>query len=500
MVVKEGFDVIVVGGGPAGSTVSTLMAQKGHRVLLLEKEKFPRYQIGESLLPATIEGICCLLGVRDEVVSYGFYPKNGGTFIWGKTSEPWSFRFDSSDIQPVLDDIYKNKEAKAFQVKRADFDNILIKNAAKKGVVVKAPALLKQVIFKDEHVDSVKYKFEGVEYNAKCRYLVDASGNHSTLYQHVGERVFSELFNNVAIYSYFDGGERLPEPDSGNILAVAFEKGWFWYIPLEPNLTSVGAVIGRNYYDQNKKSIKDFYFKLITECPVIKKYIGNSNLSKRDMYKHIRVRKDYSYTNTKLWKKGIVLIGDAACFVDPVFSSGVHLATYSALLAARSINSIFSGVLSEDEAFGEFEWRYRREFSNFYNFLVSFYDIEQNKEQYFWSAKKITNSKEKDNIAFINLVSGYSTDTLGANIRDSNYISRLSKLKNLFNESLPELVKENKECTSDEVSLQGFMKGFRQELVIIHAQSAGLNLEKKIGSIGKYVSSDDFLMWERVDG
>jgi halogenation protein CepH len=123
-------------------------------------------------------------------------------------------------------------------------------------------------------------------------------------------------------------------------------------------------------------------------------------------YGEVRVRNDYSYSHTKFWRPGLALIGDAACFIDPVFSSGVHLATYSALLAARSVNTCLGGLLSEEKVFAEFENRYRREYRYFYDFLVAFYDMDQDLDAYYWSARKVTNSEERGNEAFIRLVAG----------------------------------------------------------------------------------------------
>src|SRR5262249_48607078 len=128
------------------------------------------------------------------------------------------------------------------------------------------------------------------------------------------------------------------------------------------------------------------------------------------MYGEIRTRKDYSYTHNRFWIPGAVLVGDAACFIDPVFSSGVHLATYSALLAARSINTVLAGKLDEARCFEEFERRYRREYGHFYEFLVAFYDMHQQTESYFWKARKVLNTDERDNDAFVRLVAGMSAE------------------------------------------------------------------------------------------
>jgi halogenation protein CepH len=145
----------------------------------------------------------------------------------------------------------------------------------------------------------------------------------------------------------------------------------------------------------------------IDSCAIVKEYLQSATRVTEGNYGKFRVRKDYSYTNKRFWAPGVVLIGDAACFIDPVFSSGVHLATYSALLAARSINTLLSGGgIDENACFDEFERRYRREYGNFYEFLLAFYDMHQDKESYFWTARKVLNTEEKANDAFIRLVAG----------------------------------------------------------------------------------------------
>lgn len=237
--------------------------------------------------------------------------------------------------------------------------------------------------------------------------VADASGNLSNIHKHTGgKRVYSEFFQNVALFGYFEGGKRLPEPRSGNILSAAFDDGWFWYIPLSDTLTSVGAVIARDRADIIQGDPEKALLTLVDRCPEIRDMLSDATRVTEGPYGEIRVRKDYSYSNTTFWSPGLVLVGDAACFVDPVFSSGVHLATYSGLLAARSINSVLAGDVDEERSFAEFEKRYRREYGLFYEFLVGFYDLHHDENSYFWQAKKITNTGSTDVEAFVELVGG----------------------------------------------------------------------------------------------
>jgi FAD-dependent halogenase len=214
--VTEVFDVVVIGGGPGGSTTSTLIAQQGHRVLLLEKEKFPRYQIDESLLPSTVHGIARLLGVSDRLRAAGFTVKNGGTFRWGINSAPWTFSFAVSRR-------FAGPTSFAYQVERMRFDQILLDNARKHNVDVRESCAVVSVVDDGARVGGVQYvDGDGRERTALATYVVDASGNRSRTYRHVGgQRRYSELFRNLALFGYFKGGKRLPAPDSGNILSAA---------------------------------------------------------------------------------------------------------------------------------------------------------------------------------------------------------------------------------------------------------------------------------------
>ncbi|PZS15292.1 MAG: tryptophan halogenase [Pseudonocardiales bacterium] len=397
----ENVDVVVVGGGPAGATVSTLVARQGHRVLLVEKQKFPRYQIGESLLPSTIHGVCRILGVADELERAGFKRKRGGTFKWGASPEPWEFSFA---VSPRL----AGPTSFAYQVERSKFDSILLDNARRSGVDVREGHAVSEVLEENGRVVGVRYEDDdGQSREARARYVVDASGNGSRIHRVVGgKRNYSDFFRNIAVFGYFEGGGRLPAPKDGNIFSATFDEGWIWYIPLADNLTSVGAVVGRENAKEIQGDAAGAWRRMLKSCPEIHALLDGVDQVTQGQYAEVRVRKDYSYWKDRFWSPGMILVGDAACFVDPVFSSGVHLATYSALLAARSINSCLDGTLTEDRGFGEFEARYRREYGLFYEFLVSFYDMHHDQQSYFWEAKKITNCRGNELRAFVELVGG----------------------------------------------------------------------------------------------
>src|SRR5882757_5245582 len=367
----EAFDVVVAGGGPAGSTAASLVAMQGHRVLLVEKEVFPRYHVGESLLPSTVHGVCRMLGVTDELAETNFPVKRGATFQWGGRPEPWAFSFEAS---PRL----TGSTSFAYQADRARFDEILLNNAKRKGVVVREGCSVTAVVEAGDRVTGLRYTDSGGgEHEVSARFVIDASGHESPLFSSVGgTRDHAESFRGLALSGYFGNGcKRLPEPRSGDVLSVAFGSGWFWYVPLFGGLTSVGAVVREERAEKLQDDREEAFKTLIAECPTISDLLSEGMRVTAGKYGQLRIREDYAYHQTTFWRPGMILVGDAACSLDPLFSSGVHLATYSALLAARSINSVLAGDLDEKTALTEFEARYRREFGAFSELLTAFHTM-----------------------------------------------------------------------------------------------------------------------------
>jgi halogenation protein CepH len=228
---------------------------------------------------------------------------------------------------------------------------------------------------------------------------------------------------------------------------------------------------------------------------MISDYLADAKRVTEGQYSELRVRKDYSYSNTKFWSPGMVLVGDSACFVDPIFSSGVHLATYGALLAARSINSILDGVADEETSFREFEERYRREYGVFYEFLVSFYDMHVDENSYFWSAKKVTDSTTTDLESFVSLVGGVSSAEsalAGTEVLAQHYKSRSSE----FAAAVDQLV-ANKEQSmvpliKSSIVKHAMQEGAKEQARVLLGKDAGPDLPLFEGGL---VPSPDGLGW-----
>jgi FAD-dependent halogenase len=322
-------------------------------------------------------------------------------------------------------------------------------------------------------------RFAGVVYSdqdgnrgvAKARYIVDASGHQTAFARHVGERIYSKFFQNIAVFGYFLNAKRMPPPNEGNIFCAAFQDGWFWYIPLSDTLTSVGAVVAKENAAKFKNGHESALYGFIDACPQIKDLLSSATRVTEGQYGEVRVRKDYSYCNTKFWAPGLVLVGDAACFIDPVFSSGVHLSTYSAFIAALSINTCLKVQLSEERCFEEFELRYRREFGRFYDFLIAFYDIDQDLDSYYWTARKVINSEEKGNEAFIQLVSGLGAGEMLYSSSEEFMNARHGLGQTLFPASSGGEVRMAIEDNLANTKRREFMDDFLREVVKLQAQA-----------------------------
>ncbi|HLG59856.1 MAG TPA: tryptophan 7-halogenase [Vicinamibacterales bacterium] len=491
---EECFDAVVVGAGPAGATASTIIALRGHRVLLLEKETLPLYKVGESLLPSTIHGICSILGVTEELKAANFVHKLGGTFRWGKNKEPWTFSFAASSE-------FDGPTSHAYQVERMKFDKILVDNARRKGVDVREQHAVSDVIVEDDRVVGVQVTDDrGQPVTVRAKYVLDGSGHGTWLAKHVGKRVDSKFFRNLAVFGYFRNGKRLPPPRSGNIFCAAFEKGWIWYIPLSSELTSVGVVIGQEHAGVLHKDKQVAFAELLDQCEPIRELLTDAQRVTEGPYGEVRVRKDFSYCHTAFWRPGLALIGDAACFIDPVFSSGVHLATYSGLLAARSVNTWLAGGVSEQRAFTEFQNRYLREYKYFHDFLVAFYDLEQDLDSYYWSARKVLSAPDAGAEAFIRLVGGIGTgEKLSAGSRAAAPTSELSKhlFPGAFGAS--DMYMDGDESSDgrygDAELRDAFMQNLTAEAVQMQSQAIGVPMQSRPMFENGLVPSADGFEW-----
>jgi FAD-dependent halogenase len=349
----EQFDVIVVGGGPAGSTVASFLNKMGHRVLLLERETFPRHHIGESMIAATLD-ILAEIGLEAKLAAANFPVKSGGCFVWGKPETPWCIRFAEIPGRPT-----------SYQVKRSVFDKILLDHAAEAGVDVRQGHRVTDVIRdEDGRVTGVRFRdAEGVERGATARYTVDASGLTAVIANRISRRMPVEELKNMCLYGYWRGHHQAPfglggdirPTDRNNIIIKMLADGWLWFIPLgQPGDTdddprnreiSVGFVAPRKNLPEagGKAALEQFYLEHVRSSPEWSYLLETTTYSGE-----FHTIKDWSYRSEQMAGAGYFAVGDASCFVDPILSSGVFLAVLYAKMCAIGIHTILTTDAPEE--------------------------------------------------------------------------------------------------------------------------------------------------------
>jgi len=325
MAADDARDVVVIGGGPAGATVSTLLAQQGCRVQLFERERFPRFHIGESLIPETY-WVLKRLNMLPKMQQSPFVKKYSVQFVnaSGKLSAPFYFW----DNKP-------HECSQTWQVVRSEFDQMMLNNAREHGVDVHEGVRVVEVLFDGDRAVGIRIRPEsGPDRDVPARVVVDASGQNGLLQNKLRLRVWDPVLNKGAIWTYWEGAYRDTGRDEGAtmVLQTADRKGWFWYIPLHGNIISVGVVAPFDLLFKGRGPYAQTYEEEVERCPAVKQRVSGATR----VTGHFAT-KDYSYRSTQVSGNGWVLVGDALTFLDPLYSSGVLLALRSGEMAADAI-------------------------------------------------------------------------------------------------------------------------------------------------------------------
>ena len=320
---QKSCDVLVIGSGPAGSTIGALLAQSGIDVVLLEKEHHPRFHIGESLLPNNMP-MLDKLGIRREVESIGM-KKYGATFTspWHKKTMEFSFARALDKTLPL-----------AYQVRRSVFDEILAKNAAVKGARLLEGSRALEVEFLPQGGAKVKVQGEDGETLWTTKFVVDASGRDTLLASQFGIKHSNLRHNTAAVYGHFTNAKRLEGKAEGHISIYWFDYGWFWFIPLADGTTSVGAVARPEYINGRKTDVTTFFKDTIALSPELSARLKDATLTGP-----ATATGNYSYISDHMSGPSYLLIGDAFAFVDPVFSTGVYLAMITGFMGADVVKT-----------------------------------------------------------------------------------------------------------------------------------------------------------------
>ena len=335
-------DVVVIGGGPAGSTTAALLAQRGHRVVLVEKDSHPRFHIGESLLPANLP-LFEKLGVAVEMQRIGMV-KNGATFVSPWHDQVVGFRFAEA-TDPSM--------PSAYQVRRSEFDEILFRHAAASGARTLEKCRVREVdlggggtLPKVTATDA-----EGNAREWRAKFVVDASGRETLLGNRLKVKRRNPDHNSSAMFGHFRNARRDTGEREGNIIITWFEHGWFWFIPLKDGITSVGAVVWPYYMKARDKPLAEYLLATIALSPSLKERLAGA-----EMVEEPTATGNYSYHCDLCQGENFVMVGDAYTFIDPMFSSGVMLAMNSGFAGADVVHArLTADAAAESAARSRFE-------------------------------------------------------------------------------------------------------------------------------------------------
>jgi len=355
------YEVAVIGGGPGGSSTAAMLARRGHKVILFERDEFPRFHIGESLLPWSND-IFDALGFADTLAQAGFVQKWGASFT---NADGSTQQYADFSLAP------ETTKAQSYQVPRAQFDHLLLQHAARGGADVRERHRVQDAAFDADGVTLGYTDPEEVEHSVRVGMVVDASGRTGILAKKFGERQVDPVLRNIAVHAQFEGVPRHEGRRAGDIQMVTRpDKGWFWFIPLSEKVMSVGAVIPRSVHQvKARRTAEDSLSCYIAETPAAARLMAETT-----RVSAARFDADYSYLHTQHAGDRWVLVGDSGAFLDPIFSTGVILAMQGALEAARSISEGLAGGDLSRRRFLGFERRVMRRYRHFRRFAVGFYD------------------------------------------------------------------------------------------------------------------------------
>jgi flavin-dependent dehydrogenase len=356
-------DVIVAGGGPAGSTAATWLARSGHRVILLERDQFPRFHIGESLL-ASVNDVFDAIGAQVLISEAGFPPKWGATFM---SSDGRVERYADFGVAPDV------RAPQTWQVPRATFDHLLLRHAAASGADVREQHRILDVTFDAGGVTVTAQDGAGTPRSLRTRAIVDASGRGGLLARKFDLRHMEPQLANLAVFSHYSGVPRKEGRRAGDIRIVARKDlGWFWLIPISEELMSVGVVLPRKAAEKLRElEPGELLERMIADTPVVAELLATA---RREWL--VRVEKDFSFSSRAYAGDRWILAGDAGSFLDPVFSTGVAIALESGLEAAQAVSrGLSTGDLSARQ-FRRYARRQKQRYRSFRRFVLGFYTPE----------------------------------------------------------------------------------------------------------------------------
>lgn len=362
----DSYDVVVAGGGPSAAAMTTLLAREGHRCLIVERGKFPRYHVGESLIPHTY-GTLDRLGLLPTLKASAYPEKHSVRFVSRRGTESDPFYF--SDRIP-------GDGSRTWQVERSSFDKMMLDHARDNGVEVREESSVTEVIFDGERAVGVRVESGGSTEEVRAKVTVDATGARTLLGRQLRVRERIPSLSKGTIWTYCRGGARLDGIDAGEttIFTIA-DRGWFWYIPLPDDIVSVGIVADPGYlFGEDTDGTGDpeaIFDREVAGCPGLA-----DRLSEATRVDRVRARRELAYVNRKTSGDGWVMIGDARAFLDPIYSSGLFLALASGELAADSIHAALAADDVSGSKLGAFEAALGEGLEVVRRLIYAFYDPE----------------------------------------------------------------------------------------------------------------------------
>src|SRR6202011_4677868 len=351
------YDVAIIGGGPAGSTAATLLARAGRRVIVLERDKFPRFHIGESLLPFSTRAFD-RLGVREKL-DRTFLPKFGGEIVAACGTKGAKFYFK---------DGFRARRDRAYQVTRSEFDKLLLDHSRENGAEVREETDVKNITFENDRAKIDMETPAGARSTIEARYLLDCSGRQTKLGSFFKVKKMYDHMQKFSVFAHYENVDRAEGIDGTLIRMVRGLDRWFWMIPLTTTRMSIGVVMDTPTFRMMKLSPETALEKCIDEQPMVRE-----RMKRAERVSPVYSAGDYSYRNTKLFGDRWLLAGDAAGFIDPVFSSGVFLAIMSAEKAADALDEILNDESKKRRLFKDYSRRVNYVMDVYLTFVTSWY-------------------------------------------------------------------------------------------------------------------------------